>query len=108
MTEGLEPGLGLTGPRRADSKDSVARTALEQLSKSDLIALLLAQEARQAAEMAAMQARIAELERRLGQDAACGVAPSYGPSVPVIRTHPSCGSPPRGTCCWPHDRGGGS
>lgn len=42
------------------------RTALEQLSKADLIALLLAQEARHAAEMAAMQARIAELERRLG------------------------------------------
>ena len=42
------------------------RTALEQLSKQDLIALLLAQEARHAAEMAAMQARIEELERRLG------------------------------------------
>ncbi len=42
------------------------RTALEQLSKHDLIALLLAREARHAAEMAAMQARIAELERRLG------------------------------------------
>ena len=42
------------------------RTALEQLSKPDLIALLLAQKARHAAEMAAMQARIAELERRLG------------------------------------------
>jgi transposase len=44
----------------------VDRTAVEQLSKRDLIALLLAQEARHAAEMAAMQARIAELERRLG------------------------------------------
>ncbi len=42
------------------------RTALEQLSQHDLIALLLAQEARHSAEMAAMQARIAELERRLG------------------------------------------
>ena len=42
------------------------RTALEQLSQHDLIALLLAQEARHAAEMAAMQARLAELERRLG------------------------------------------
>ena len=38
---------------------------LERLSPHDLIALLLAQEARHAAEMAAMQARIAELERRL-------------------------------------------
>jgi transposase len=44
----------------------VDRTALEQLSKHDLITMLLAQEARHAAEMAAMQARIAELERRLG------------------------------------------
>jgi transposase len=44
----------------------VDRTALEQLSQHDLIALLLAQEARHAAEMAAVQARIAELERRLG------------------------------------------
>jgi transposase len=44
----------------------VDRTALEQLSQPDLIALLLAQEARHAAEMVAMQARIAELERRLG------------------------------------------
>jgi len=44
----------------------VDRTALEQLSKHDLIALMLAQEARHLAEMAAMQARIAELERRLG------------------------------------------
>jgi hypothetical protein len=44
----------------------VDRTALEQLSQADLIALLLAQEARHAAEMSAMQARIAELEGRLG------------------------------------------
>jgi transposase len=44
----------------------VDRTDLEQLSQHDLIALLLAQEARHAAEMAAMPARIAELERRLG------------------------------------------
>jgi transposase len=44
----------------------VDRTALDQLSKQDLVDLLLAQEARHAAEMAAMRARIAELERRLG------------------------------------------
>jgi len=44
----------------------VDRTALDQLSKDDLIAVVLAQEARHSAEMAAMQARIAELERRLG------------------------------------------
>lgn len=42
------------------------RTALDQLSKHDLIALLLAQEARHAAEMTAMRVRIAEFERRLG------------------------------------------
>jgi len=40
--------------------------ALRQLSNTELIALLLAQEERHAAEMAALQARIAELERRLG------------------------------------------
>jgi hypothetical protein len=44
----------------------VDRSALEQLSQHDLIAILLAQEARHVAEMVAMQARIAELERRLG------------------------------------------
>ena len=44
------------------------RTALEQLSQPDLIALLFAQEERHVAEMAAMQARLAELERRLGLD----------------------------------------
>src|ERR1700758_1615004 len=42
------------------------RTALSQLSKDDLITLLLAQEERHQAGLAAMQARIAELERRLG------------------------------------------
>ena len=50
---------------RTDSKESVDPATLEHLSPHDLIALLLAQEARHAAEMAAMQARIAELERRL-------------------------------------------
>ena len=44
------------------------RAALSQFSKDDLIALLLAQEARYAAEMEALRARIAELERRLGLD----------------------------------------
>jgi len=42
------------------------RATLIGFSKDDLIALLLAQEARHAAEMARLQARIAELERRLG------------------------------------------
>ena len=44
------------------------RAALSQFSKDDLIALLLAQGARYAAEMEALRARIAELERRLGLD----------------------------------------
>jgi len=44
----------------------VDRAALDQLSKDDLIVLLLAQEARHAAEMAAVRAQLAELERRLG------------------------------------------
>jgi transposase len=42
------------------------RAALSKLTKNDLIELLLAQEARHAAEMAALLARVAELERRLG------------------------------------------
>ena len=40
--------------------------ALSQLSKNDLIALLLAQEARRTVRMTALHAHIAELERRLG------------------------------------------
>jgi transposase len=44
----------------------VDHTALRPLSNDDLITLLLAQEARHAAAMAALHARIAELERRLG------------------------------------------
>ncbi|MGH7078004.1 MAG: DUF6444 domain-containing protein, partial [Acetobacteraceae bacterium] len=42
------------------------RTALSQLSKDELVALLRAQEERHEAELAAMPTRIAELERRLG------------------------------------------
>ncbi len=44
------------------------RAALALLSKDELIELLLAQEARHAAEMASMRARLSELERRLGLD----------------------------------------
>src|SRR3954464_12863611 len=42
------------------------RAALNKLTKADLIELLLAQEARHAAEMAALRERIAELERQVG------------------------------------------
>src|SRR5271157_4258744 len=48
-----------------DSKESVDRAALSQLSNDDLIALLLAQEARHTVEMTTLRAQIAELERRL-------------------------------------------
>ena len=44
--------------------------ALSQLSKDDLIALLLAQEAHHAAALATLHVRIAELERRLGLNSA--------------------------------------
>ncbi len=40
------------------------RAALNKLTKGDLIELLLAQEARHVAEMAALRERTAELERR--------------------------------------------
>src|SRR3954463_13247585 len=42
------------------------RAALNKLTKADLIELLLAQEARHAAEMAALRERTAELERQVG------------------------------------------
>ena len=42
------------------------RDALALLSKDELVALLLARESRHSAEIAALAARIAELERRLG------------------------------------------
>ena len=42
------------------------RAVLSQFAKGDLIALLLGQEARHTAEMTALRARIAELERQLG------------------------------------------
>ena len=42
------------------------RAALGKLTKGDLIELLLAQEVRHAAEMAALRGRIAELQRQVG------------------------------------------
>jgi transposase len=42
------------------------RAALNELTKGDLIELLLAQEARHAAEMATLRERVAELERQVG------------------------------------------
>jgi transposase len=59
--------------------------ALRQLSNAELIALLLAQEERHAAEMAALQARIAELERRLGLNSSNSDKPpsSHGMQKPA-------------------------
>jgi transposase len=78
----------------------VDRTALEQLPQHDLIALLLAQDARHAAEMAALQARIAELERRLGLNSSnSGKPPSSDglkKPVRVSSLRQSSGKPPGG------------
>jgi transposase len=67
--------------------------ALRQLSNAELIALLLAQEERHAAEMAALQARIAELERRLGLNSSNSDKPpsSDGMKKPA-RGQQVCGS----------------
>lgn len=64
-------------------------TGLDQLSKGDLIALLLAQEARHAAEMAALRAQIAELERRLGLNSSNSGKP---PSSDGLRKPPRVSS----------------
>ncbi len=42
------------------------RAALNKLTKGELIELVLAQEARHAAEMATLRERVAELERQVG------------------------------------------
>jgi transposase len=62
----------------------VDRTALSQLSKEDLIALLEAQEERHQAAMKAMLERIAELERRRGLNSGNSSKPpsSDGPRKP--------------------------
>jgi transposase len=51
------------------------RTALSQLSKDELITLLLAPEERHPAALAAMQARIAKVERRLGRNSSTSGKP---------------------------------
>ena len=68
---------------------------LEQLSPYDLIALLLALEARHAAEMAAMQARIAELERRLSLNSSnSGKPPSSDGLKKTVRVSSAFGAKP--------------
>ena len=53
------------------------RAALDKLTKDGLIELVLALEARHAAEMAALQQRIAELERQIGLNSSnSGKSPS--------------------------------
>ena len=65
VTTRPKESFDMTSADRFPKESRWTPATLEQLSPCDLIALLLAQEARHAAEMAAMQARIAELERRL-------------------------------------------
>jgi transposase len=67
----------------------VDRTALDQLSKDDLIALLLAQQAGHAAEMAALRTQIAELEHRLGLNSSNSGKP---PSSDGLRKPPRVSS----------------
>src|SRR3954465_3495190 len=52
------------------------RAALYKLTKADLIELVLAQEARHAAEMAALRERTAELERQVGLNSGNSGKPS--------------------------------
>src|SRR3954454_21359410 len=54
------------------------RAALNKLTKADLIELLLAQEARHAAEMAALRERAAELERQVGRNSGNSGKPTSG------------------------------
>ena len=71
------------------------RAALDKLTKDDLIELVLAQEARHAAEMAALRQRIAELERQIGLNSGnSGKPPSSDglkkpPRVGNLRPHSS-------------------
>ena len=61
------------------------RAALSEFTKGDLIELLLAQEARNAAEMAALRERTAELERQVGLNSGnSGKPPSSPTSTPRI------------------------
>ena len=69
------------------------RAALNKLTKGSLIELLLAQEARHAAEMAALRERIAELERQVGlnsgnrdRGAPHGATPPTPPGIRVRTT----------------------
>src|SRR3954453_15046946 len=65
------------------------RAALDKRTKDDLIELVLALEARHAAEMAALQQRIAELERRLGLNSRNSGKP---PSSDGLKKPPRVGS----------------
>jgi transposase len=65
------------------------RAALNELTKGSLIELLLAQEARHAAERAVLRERIAELERRLGLNSGNSGKP---PSSDGLKKPPRVGS----------------
>src|SRR3954463_16530232 len=78
------------------------RAALDKLTKDDLIELVLALEARHAAEMAALQQRIAELERQIGLNSGNSGKP---PSSDGLKKPPRTGNlrqpsgKPSGGCC---------
>jgi len=65
------------------------RAALDQLTKGDLIELVLAQEARHAAEMAALRERIAALERQVGLNSGNSGKP---PSSDGLKKSPRTGN----------------
>ena len=62
------------------------RAALNKLTKADLIELVLAQQARHAAEMAALRERTAELERQVGLNSGNSGKP---PSSDGLKKNPS-------------------
>ena len=70
-------------------KAAMDRAALNELTKGDLIELLLAQEARHAAEIAALRERTAELERQVGLNSCNSGKP---PSSDGLKKPPRVGS----------------
>jgi transposase len=70
-------------------KAAMDRAALTELTKGDLIELLLAQEARHAAEIAALRERTAELERQVGLNSCNSGKP---PSSDGLKKPPRVGS----------------
>jgi hypothetical protein len=70
------------------------RVALNKLTKGDLIELLLAQEARHVAEMAALRERTAELERQVGLNSGNSGKPPSSDGLKKPPRPATCGSRP--------------